>query len=103
MSIANVILGTTETVIHTGAVKDDAVLSITFCNITNAEVTFTLHGYAAASGPAGDSNRMMYKTLEPYASYIWQSTEKFLIDLNDVISAIASTANSIVATKVFVR
>ena len=103
MSIANVTLGISETVIHTGAVKDDAVLSITFCNITNAEATFSLHAYNADSGPASDNNRMMLKTLEPYASYIWQSTEKFLIDLNDVISAIASAANSIVATKVFVR
>lgn len=103
MSIGNVTLNTEETVIHTGAVKDDAVLSITFCNITNAEATFTLHAYNADSGPASDSNRMMLKTLEPNASYIWQSTEKFLIDLNDKISALASVEGAIVATKVFVR
>jgi len=103
MSIGNVTLNTEETVIHTGAVKDDAVLSITFCNVTDADATFTLHAYSAGSGPAGDNNRMMLKDLEPYSSYIWQASEKFLIDLNDIISAKASVANAIVATKVFVR
>ena len=103
MSLGNTVLGATETAIHTGEIKDDVVLSITFCNVKATSVWFTLHAYKAGSGPAGDGNRVIKRKLGPEDSYVWTSTEKFIMDAGDVVSAIASEADAVTATKVYVR
>lgn len=104
MSIGNIKLLETETIIHQSSSENDVILSITFYNYSDADATFILFAYPAGSGPAVEANNgMITKTLEPHSSFIWEASEKFIIGLNDIVSAQASVANAIVATKVFVR
>ena len=104
MSIGNIKLQETETIIHQSESANDVILSITFYNSSDAEATFILFAYPAGSGPAVEANNgMVTKTLEPHSSFIWEGSEKFIIGLNDIVSAKASIANVIVATKIVVR
>jgi hypothetical protein len=96
MAINNVVVGNTATSILT-ATADSAVVSIVFYNDHTSTVNLTLYAYPSG-GSAGAGSTIMTVDIPTKDSFIWSSDEKFIIETDDVISAVADVDAVLTAT-----
>lgn len=94
--IANEVLGATETILLT-ATSQSAVVSISFYNADTSTRTVTLYAYNTGK-TAGDGTTIAKFDIPTTDTFIWTSNEKFIIETDDVISAVCDTASQITAT-----
>lgn len=90
MTIINGEVATSNaSIITAGAGETWGVIDITFCNTTGSTVTLSLK-----SLPSGGSAKFLVKDFSILAAdtFIWSSTEKFLLGAGDAIQASASGA-----------
>ena len=99
MPIENVQLGTGATTITEAAIlTTKAVVCILLCNNDPSPVTITLYA-VPAGGSVGDGTTILKNYIIPGEdTYIWTSSEKFILGPEDKISGLASVAAKVTAT-----
>jgi hypothetical protein len=109
MAIKNVRISTTnatEVLLNDQAVgggNDIAVTIMILCNTSaSTDVTVDLH-VVAAGDAAGEDNQIMKDLSIPAGESFSLDTEKFVMEENDGIQVVASTANVVTVTSSYVR
>jgi len=97
MAIKNVSIGLSETIILT-ATAETAFLTIVFCNTGVSSRLVQLYMYPTG-GSAGNGSLVLKDIGIPAGdTFVWSGTDKILLDVGGVISAIADSASDVTAT-----
>ena len=95
MAIANVFLGTAETVITTAGSMDRAVLTMTICNTDT--VSHTIDLYAYPTGGSATDLYCMYKSFDipPLETLNFTADDKIILQAGAKISGKADVASKV--------